>query len=139
MQKRQQKEKTNVAALRTIFQTIYQINSAFEFVNEFSAAWRRIRNSISYMGYHKYLDSRSIRIPLVGEKLTMEPENALHKSAIALMKNSSVVSHLMKGETSKLEEAIFNFLHSYWVNWCTAAVTGKSVNKKYAMGIQISS
>ena len=68
------------------------------------------------MRYYKYLDSRSIWIPLVGEKLTsrMEPENALHKSAIALMEISSVIRHLMKGETSKLGEAIFIqfFIHS---------------------------
>ena len=36
--KKTAERKTSVAALRTIFQTICQINSAIEFVNEFSAA-----------------------------------------------------------------------------------------------------
>ena len=86
------------------------------------------------MGYHEY---KSIWIPFVGEKLTYrtEPENALGKYAVAVIKNGSVVGHLMKGESDKFAKTIFYFLRLDELNSCTAVVTGK--NKEDGMRMQI--
>ena len=56
---------------------------------------------VSYiMGYHEY---KCFLIPLVDEKLTCrkKAENALDKYAVAVIKNGSVVDHLMKRESGK--------------------------------------
>lgn len=89
------------------------------------------------MGYH---ECKSIWIPF-DEKLAcqMEPKNALNKYAVALIKNGSVIGHLMKGESDKFAKTIFYFLRSEDLNSCTAAVTGKAVNKEYGIGMQIPS
>ena len=64
------------------------------------------------LGYHKY---KSIWIPFVNEKLIcrMEPGNALDKYAVAMIKNGSMVSNLMKVESEKFANIFFS---SGWTN-----------------------
>lgn len=67
----------------------------------------------------------------------MEPENAFKKYVVAVIKNGSVVGHLMKGESGKFPKTIFYFLRLDELNSCTAVVTGK--NKEGGMRMQIPS
>ena len=88
------------------------------------------------MEYHEH---KSIWIPFIGKKLTcrMEPKKTFEKYAVAVIKNGSVIGHLMKRERGKFAKTIFLFLHLDELKLCTAVVTSKTVNKNDGLGMQI--
>lgn len=67
----------------------------------------------------------------------MEPKKTFEKYAVAVIKNGSVIGHLMKRERGKFAKTIFLFLHLDELKLCTAVVTSKTVNKNDGWGMQI--
>ena len=88
-------------------------------------------------GYHAYLDDWK---PCWGEVLQAipEPNNAVDKYAVCVLKDGEVVGHLKRGKLGHFAETIFYFLEADQHSSCSVIIKAdKAVNFGDGEGMQV--
>ena len=85
-------------------------------------------------GYHAYMNEWK---HFDGEvlKTRPEPENAVDKYAVAVVKDTHVLCHLTKGKNGRFAKTIFYFLRANQLNIADVTVEGKRQNYGKRRGI----
>ena len=89
-------------------------------------------------GYHAYLDDWK---PCRGEVLQAipEPNNAVDKYAVCVLKDGEVVGHLKRGKRGRFAKTIFYFLEADQHSSCSVIIKAdKAVNFRDGKGMQVS-
>ena len=88
-------------------------------------------------GYHAYLDDWK---PCWGEVLQAipEPNNAVDKYAVCVLKDGEVVGHLKSGKLGRFAKTIFYFLEADQHSFCSVIIKAdKAVNFGDGEGMQV--
>ena len=88
-------------------------------------------------GYHAYLDDWK---PCCGEVLQAipEPNNAVDKYAVCVLKDGEVVGHLKRGKRGRFAKTIFYFLEADQHSSCSVIIKAdKAVNFGDGEGMQV--
>ena len=88
------------------------------------------------MEFHVYRNNWEPVIRVL--KACMEPQNEVHKYAVAVVDNeNNVIGHLPKGKSGKYAKTIFYFLKTDPLKICHVKITRKAVNLGDNKGMRI--